>query len=249
MSNSSQEKLPLFYKKPVVLSTKEHANWRIREGDYSFASDTVVAPVTATEFSMACHDYPILFAGETAAPIALLGLKGENLSVLDGQWDPLLYIPAYVRRYPFGSIQVQSENAPVLMIDSASERIINSNMNDNQEPEGIALFEDGKPSAPLENLVRFCERFHSDAIVTKKFGQALIEADILVDRRADVTLPVSGDKLGVAGFRIVDPQRFDALPEATILDWNKKGWLGLVYLHLSSIDRFQRLMGRQAGRS
>jgi hypothetical protein len=63
-------------------------------------------PVTFTEFPLASRDYPLVFAssdqGKSYSPVAVIGLSnGENLFVKDGRWDPLVYLPAYVRRYPF----------------------------------------------------------------------------------------------------------------------------------------------------
>jgi len=41
---------------------------------------------------------------------------------------------------------------------------------------------------------------------------------------------------------IVDPKKFDALPDSVILQWRKKGWLGLVYAQLLSSHKWQNLV-------
>jgi hypothetical protein len=63
--------------------------------------------ISQAEFTAAAHDYPIVFAsldrGKSFAPVIVLGLsEGSNLFVsAGGDWDPQVYFPAFVRRYPF----------------------------------------------------------------------------------------------------------------------------------------------------
>src|SRR5579864_3791079 len=63
-------------------------------------------PITYSEFGVACRDYPLAFIttdqGKTFTPVAVLGVGGgENLFLKAGRWDDAVYVPAYVRRYPF----------------------------------------------------------------------------------------------------------------------------------------------------
>lgn len=72
----------------------------------SFAAGTNAAPISFSEFAVACRDYPLAFistgAGRTFSPIAVLGVTGgENLFLRNGRWDGAVYFPVYLRRYPF----------------------------------------------------------------------------------------------------------------------------------------------------
>jgi len=62
-------------------------------------------PLSYTEFTVACRDYPIAFIGGDGqfVAMAVLGMENQqNLFVTpDGGWDAGVYLPAYVRRYPF----------------------------------------------------------------------------------------------------------------------------------------------------
>src|SRR5262245_40469739 len=63
-------------------------------------------PLSFTEFTVACRDYPIAFVGPAAGNViamVVLGLEsGQNLFVSGGDgWDTSAYVPAYARRYPF----------------------------------------------------------------------------------------------------------------------------------------------------
>jgi len=72
-------------------------------------------PISLAEFGPASRDYPIVFVsadeGKTFNSVAVLGLQSmQNLFILtDGTWDRRVYLPAYVRRYPFCMAKVTLE--------------------------------------------------------------------------------------------------------------------------------------------
>lgn len=232
--------LPLFYREPLPLSASAHADWRLKDGDATFAQDAAYAPLVLGELAAASGSYPVVFAGAQAAPVAILGLEQRNLFVADGQWAPFVHVPAYVRRYPFGFIATRDPDDFVLAIDAGSDRVVQTG------DEGEALFEDGKPSVLTLGALAFCDAFKSEATATAAFSQALLDNNLLIDRRADATLP-DGRKLGLEGFQIIDPKAFAALPDTDVLDWHRKGWLALVHHHLASLDRFVDLLSRESG--
>lgn len=234
--------LPLFYREPQPLNGSIHASWRLKPGDVSFAAQTPVVPIVIGEFAAAARSYPIVFAAGDAAPLAVLGVQDANLFIADGQWSAGDYMPAYVRRYPFGFIAIEKPEGFVLAIDAGSARV------QREGTEGVPLFEEGKPSGVTQQALKFCEAFQGEARATRAFSDALVAQQLLVDRRADVTLG-DGRKLGVRGFQVVDAERFGKLEDAVVLDWNRKGWLALVYFHLASLERFSVLLSRQNARS
>lgn len=234
-------RLPLFYVRPQPVSSIDHAAWRLKAGDFAFAAETAFVPVVVGEIAMAARNYPIVFAGGDNSPLALTGLERANLFVEEGRWEPDAYVPAYARRYPFGFMATPDPQGFVLALDVASDRVV-------QEGEdGAALFEDGKPAAVLTEAMRFCDAFQGEAEATRAFCDALQTQGLLVDRRADATLP-DGRKLGLDGFRIIDAAAFAKLPGDVVLDWHSKGWLALVHFHLASLDRFPGLLTRHRSR-
>src|SRR3546814_5845522 len=98
---------PLFYKALQPLHSTVHADWRLKAGDVSFAAETPFLPIVASEIVAAARSYPVLFAGDTAQPMVVLGLEPTNLFVEDGRWASDCYIPAYVRRYPFTFVRTE----------------------------------------------------------------------------------------------------------------------------------------------
>lgn len=233
--------LPLFYKAPQLLSSKTHATWRLKEGDESFAAETPFVPVVVSELPAASRDYPVVFAADTMQPLVILGLERCNLFLEDGRWAADRYVPAYIRRYPFSFFATADSDSFVLSVDTSSDRVAQSG------EDGAPLFENGKPSKLTEQALTFCQAFEADAKATKAFIDALNAQDLLIDRRADATLP-DGRKLGLDGFKVVDAEKFSKLSNAIVLEWHDKGYLAWIHFHLASLDSFRTLLARQAMR-
>lgn len=232
---------PLFYRRPEPLSPHRHAHWRLRRRGVGFAAGVNAVPVLAGELAAAIRHYPLVFAETEAVPVAVLGLEKANLFVEDGDWARETYIPAYVRRYPFLSMAVESSEHVVLAIDAACDYIAEGESND--EDTGTALFEEGSPSPLTREMARFCEAFRRDQAATMAWVAALKEQGVLANRQA-LMHSSSGRKHGFGGFQAVDPQRLAALDEAVIVDWHRKGYLAWTALHLASLDRFNDLLAR-----
>src|SRR5690606_28098377 len=121
-NSSTSNALPLFYREPLVLNSEAHASWRLTDGDTGFAADTPYVPIVLGEIAEASRCYPIVFAGGTPLPVAVLGLsEGENLFMEDRAWANDHYVPAYVRRYPFGFVTIPNSDRFALALDTASE--------------------------------------------------------------------------------------------------------------------------------
>lgn len=240
---ADQPLLPLFYKNVQPLHGAAHADWRLRDGDAAFAADTPFVPIVAGELAAAARDYPVVFASDSAQPLAILGLERRNLFIEDGHWSAGAYVPAYVRRYPFAFVATVNPDGFALALDAGSERVVQAC--EDSGDQGAALFENGEPSPLTKQALEFCAAFGREVELTALFTTALKEKDLLIDRRADATLP-DGRKLGLDGFQIVDAEKFAALDDETIIAWQRQGILALIHFHLASLDRFRALLDRQA---
>jgi len=222
--------MPLFYTKPTLLDAKAHQDFGLVEGTtFDFTKNANAVPVNLVEMPQVAHFYPIAFArDEAATPVAVLGVRdSENLFVNeDGTWAQNTYIPAYIRRYPF------------ILSESPDGKQLSLCIDDNDAFVGAQgkarLFDDkGKPTPVASNALDFCRSYHVAARQTQDFGRALAAAGILVDRAAEISLP-DGKRISFSGFRIIDEEKFSKLPDATIAEWRKKGWLAGVYAQLFS---------------
>ena len=227
---------PMLYRNPVVLSSQAHAHWRVKQTGAAFAAGSHSVPLVMGEFAAASRVYPMVFAGPQYQPVAVLGLEAEqNPFVVDAQWRPGTYIPAYVRRYPFVFARTTEPDGYVLAIDADADMVVQ------EGGEGELLFDGGQPSAITRQALHFCELFTREDEATRAFSAALAEAGVLIERQADVVLP-DGRRHSLQGFHVVDPARLAALPDATVLDWHRHGWLAPVHFHLASLARFSDLI-------
>jgi hypothetical protein len=220
-----------------------HADFSLQQArNFQFACATNSVPVLASEFKSACRQYPIVFAAaEGAQPLAMLGVSsGENLFVdKHGQWAEEHHIPAYVRRYPFIFMESPDRQEFTLCIDAAAENLICNAEN--------PLFKDGLPTQLTQEALTFCRAFQDDYQFTREFAAAAVGAELLVDNRADISFK-NGEKVSLSGFRVIDEQRFNKLPDATVLNWRERGWLQLVYAHFISINSWSALLNRGGAR-
>ncbi|QJE73566.1 SapC family protein [Aerophototrophica crusticola] len=229
--------LPLFYNNPVAVSAQRHGSWKVRQDrDFSYAAGTHAVPVIVDEIPALQGHYPIVFSGgENPGVIALVGLRqDENLMVdADNKWRQGYPVPAYVQRYPFLLVEIPQDQRFVLIMEEDARCV---------GPNGqMALFEDGKGTKFGNDLMDYCVAFNNSAQVTAQFCEALNAQGLLVEQRADV-ITHDGKRLSLSGFKVVDEQKFNALPDETFLEWRKRGWVGLVYAHMMSLGRWQSLI-------
>ena len=236
--------LPLFYTRPRVLQPGLHGRLSISaQAGYRHAAGTNAVPLVAQELPVACRHFPIVFSegGSSPHPMAVLGLQaGRNAFVDDeGHWRDGAYIPAYVRRYPFIFLENEARSELTLCIDEAAPQLVEGRAN--------PLFDEaGKPTALTQGALTFCRDYQAQHLATLAFGAALEAADLLVENRADVTLP-SGQRMSLSGFRVIDEARFEQLPETELRRWREQGWVKLVYAHFISIGGWSDLLDRERG--
>ena len=227
--------LPMFYKSPVPLEPVRHATAGLRDSnDFSFAARTNAVALTLSEFSHAARTYPIVFSSaKPTVPFAVVGLRvDENLFIDAGKWRVDSYIPAYVRRYPFIFSEVPDSKQLVLCVDEGAGNF--------ETASSRPFFVDGKPSEPLQRAFKFNETFQAHYEDTRRFGQWLDENNLLEDRMARADLG-NGKTFTVQGFRLISPERLQALADAQVLDLHKRGWLPLMYFHLQSLHNWELL--------
>jgi hypothetical protein len=239
MTNAAQtaEQLPLLYKVVVPLDSGRHDKLRLRNPrSFGYASTTALVPVLAEEFPRICGHYAIVFRQqEKPVPVILLGVRpGENLFVeAEGRWRDRTPVPAYIQRYPFILAETDSPEQFALAFDPTADVL---------SPEGeLALFEGAQPTPTLNEILKLCSAMKAQGDVTQAFVDALVAHDLLVDQR--VELVVGQNRISLTGFSVIDERKFVALPDAVWLEWKAKGWIGLVYAHLLSLDRLAILAG------
>ncbi|PTS90994.1 MULTISPECIES: SapC family protein [unclassified Caulobacter] len=233
----------LFYVSPEPLNREQHAKLALVHNDkpYGFAATGSAVPLTVTEFAPAALSFPVIFAGEDRVPLAVMGLNnGENLFVnADGSIDPGVYIPAYIRRYPFVLANDETQDRLIVCIDRGSTLLSESGQ--------TALFDEkGEPTEYTQNCIKFCDDFEAERRRTDSFVQLLKELDLFELKTATFTPTDADGQPGqaqtVAEYFGVSEEKLNALPVEKLKELQTNGALAQIYAHLVSLVGWDRLI-------
>ena len=175
MATAPQPQLPLFYKDLLPLNSRDHADWKVTSfQDAGFLANTHAIPLTVDEFVDAQRDYPIVFtAGDNPLPIALMGLnEGVNTFIDDnGKLEAGVYVPAYIRRYPFGVAAETGGERMMVVVDRSYGGFTSG--------AGEKLFDGAAPTTFTNNAIDFTKRYEEDRVLTRRAMEALKSLDII----------------------------------------------------------------------
>lgn len=224
----------MFYKDPIPLDKEKHKALKLKRANhYNFASDVNSVPVAGLEFFQCARNHPVMFvknAKDQFVPIALLSLtaKGHNLGE---QWKDV-YVPSFVRRYPF----VLEATRGVVMFDSEAGHL--------QEEEGEPLFDDaGEATDTLKEIIQFLETVDHGYKLTEEYVQALVGKELLEPFKG--TIKFSDTSLKLDHLFVVDEKKFyESLSDEEIALWFKKGWMAWTHAHIHSIGAMPDLVKR-----
>lgn len=229
----------LIYENIETISTSKHARLSVKTGDdYGFARNINSVPVMAAEFPHATQDYSIVFTGDESSvmPVVILGFRQEeNLYLNDeGKWISR-YIPAFIRRYPFVFSSSDKGSSFTLCIDTEFSGC-------NEDDRGERLFDaDGNQTQYLKNVLEFLKEYQVHYQRTEAFSKKLKQLDLLEPMTAQFTLP-SGDTGNLTGFMAVNREKLKQLTGEQLLQLAKTDELELIYLHIQSLQNFNRML-------
>jgi len=240
----------LFYQKPEPLNPELHGKLGVKtiEAPFRFAKSGHAVPLTVGEFPLAALSGPIIFVGDDKMPIAVMGLNaGDNMFVQEnGLFEPGVYIPAYVRRYPFVFATDDAQDRMVLCIDRAAEFIV--------EGGEMPFFEaDNQPSDYTKRCMEFCNNFETERRRTVAFVQILKDLDLFETKTATFTptnpdgTPAETQK--IAEYFGVSEEKLNKLPPEKFIELRDNGALGQIYAHLMSLVGWDRLVALAMARA
>lgn len=225
----------MIYRNAQPLDVARHGLLRLRTPlSFQFAKALQAVPVGLSEIPLAAQWYPIAFTSEDPCrPIAVLGLgRHENLFVDDdGRWKDGAYVPALIRRFPFGLAELEGRD--VLCVETTSEVLSEGVL-------GAPLFEGDALSQTAQSALRLCQAIAADERQTETFVGKLQALDLLDHRTATVELN-SGERVSLSGFLTIDESRFRRLSDEVFLDLRRRGWLAPIYAQIQSTLNWGRL--------
>ncbi len=250
MATQAPNNLPLLYRGLEPLSRQVHGDMKARRiATIPGVNQAHAIPVTVDEFMLAGRFFPIIFsAGDQPVPLALMGLHDGANTFFDAEdtlIDRSVYVPAYVRRYPFMLAQLtETTDQLSLCFDPTAEAIGNFE-------DGEALFDGENPSQSTSDILAFCEQFEQAGQRTGAFVAELKGMGLLMDGEVAIQ-PENSDKPFVyRGFQMVDEAKFRELRGDELRKMNQSGSLALVMAHLFSLalvrDIFARHVAQGSG--
>jgi hypothetical protein len=205
---------------------------------------THAIPATVDEFALLSRHYPIIFAvGDTPVPLALMGLtEGVNAFMdEDGRaLDPDIYVPAYIRRYPFLLARLRQDSDELSLCFDPTIGAIG------EFEDGEPLFEEnGEPSKATKAILEFCEQFETAGQRTAAFVDDLQKSGLLMDGEVAIQPEGAQQPFVYRGFRMVDEEKLRNLRGDELRKFNQSGLLPLIYAHLFSLSLVRDLFTRQ----
>ncbi|MGZ2410897.1 SapC protein [Sphingomonas sp. F9_3S_D5_B_2] len=238
------QSLPLFYNSVVPLNATQHGTMKVRPIEKSAAiGATHAIPVTVDEFGLIQRHYPIVFSvGDMPVPLALMGLnEGANVFLdADGRpLDPTVYMPAYIRRYPFllARLNPQSDELS-LAFDSTSGAV-------GDFEQGEPLFDGDQPSAATKAILEFCEQFETAGQRTTAFIEDLKKTGLLMDGEVAIQPEGYDQPFVYRGFQMIDEEKLREMRGDELRKMNQNGMLPLIYAHLFSLAQMRDVFARQ----
>lgn len=202
-------------------------------------------PVTMAETGPASRHYPIIFAsadgGKSFGLVALVGLaNNENLFVTPaGTWQDGVYLPAYLRRYPFCMATVNRAGA------QQDERIVCVASEAVDESNGQPLLDaDGKNQAWWDSQRHLVLEYEADLIRTQQMCDLLGKLDVLRPFGAQA-IAKNGAITNLAGMYRVEEQLLERLKADDLRMLIGKGIMSRLYAHMISLDNLGALLDRQ----
>jgi SapC len=212
----------------VVLNSVTHRNLRVHaEASAKLGDNQRFVQVIVTEFPLLVTHYPILFSkdSETGTFLcgAMLGIdEGENLFLKEGKGHEG-YRPLNLQRAPFF---VSGDD---LAIDLDHVRIA--------ADAGQSLFnEHGAPTPYLESIKVAFQQLKPGAEMTKRFVDTLLNLNLL--EPVEIVLGFDdGSKRNLADLYTVNQEVLRRLPDASVIDLFRRGYLQLIYLLIASLKQ------------
>jgi hypothetical protein len=240
-ASPSAPRLPPPYSSLAPVAPELHRDLRVRPTGYGFAAKLMAVPLGLDEFPLAARQLPVVFSSEAPhLPLALLGITGQQNEFVDaqGRWREGVYIPAYLRRFPFLLVRVSPQSEELaLCLDPGAPQF--------STEEGEPLFDaEGKLSALGNQALEFCRAVEVSFARARAFAEGLVMLGLLAP--SAVQFEQGGQKTRLDGFHAVQREAFMKLSGEQLVLLRDKGWLEPLHAHLFSVAAVPALVHQKA---
>ena len=224
-----------------LLSVEDHQHLGINSSErpYDFLKSIRVVPIAATELVSAQRHYPVVFSDlKEPSLLAVVGvLDDRNLFVDEnGQWDPSVYVPAYIRCHPF-ALASRPDDQFAVVIDRAAEVIA-----ENAEQP---FFDGTKLTPAIQARVDLCAQFRAHREATQAFCEKMVELDLLSGQQVTFHSNDGGEEQSTGPYIAVNFDKFKQLDGDTMKQLSQDEMLSAIYAHRFSLDNWYPLLERR----
>jgi SapC len=173
----------------------------------------------------------------------LMGMnEGVNVFLDDkGQFTKNVYLPAYVRRYPFMLAKLRPDSDELsLCFDPSSEAV------GEFKKEGEPLFDGETPTENTQNILKFCEDFEQAGARTHAFVEELEKYGLLMEGEVSIQQEGKEQPFIYRGFRMVDENKLRDMRGDELRKMNQNGMWPLIHAHLFSLQLMSEIFAAQA---
>lgn len=209
-----------------------------------FAHNAHALPISFSEIGPASRDYPVAFSsgdgGETFSLTAVLGLQQhQNMFLMpDGYWDRRVYVPAYVRRFPFCMARVTQDG------EIQGERVVC--VEDSAiSSDGDELFDEQGEALPVwARIQEFVAEYERDLMRGEQFCEQLANYELL--EPISVTAELGEFRMELSGLYRVNRDALSVLAADALRALMQDEAMDAIFVHLWSMNNFQRLLNRRS---
>ena len=235
--------LPLLYNALEPINLQQHGGKTLLDMQSApHVAQSHAMPVTVDEFALLQRTYPIVFSvGDNPVPLALMGLNEGINTFLDekGMLTDPVYLPAYLRRYPFLLAQLTENSDELSLCVDPTSGVIGDG------PEGVPIFDGDQPSTRIKEILEFCEQFEAAGQRTAAFMGELTKSGLLMDGEVAIQPEGSEQPFVYRGFQMVDEEKLRELRGDELRKMNQNGMLPLIFAHLFSLAQIRDIFTRQ----
>ncbi|HET9349953.1 MAG TPA: SapC family protein [Burkholderiales bacterium] len=240
---------PFGYKEIVPLNRSQKVRLLAPGEIPEFARALNAVPISYTEFALVAREYPIVFtaAGDakTYTSVAALGMQnGENLYNQGNAWAGGVYVPAYVRRFPFCMSRVTIDKV------EQKNRLICIEKSHIDDQAGESLFDDkGQPTEKWKAIEKLLTDYEADLGRGQEMCGILADYSLLEPFTMQAKMNKGGGPMAVTGMFRVAEQKIEHLNTSQLKNLVKKCILSRIYAHLLSLNNFANLLDRKAAKA
>lgn len=241
---------PFGYKEIVPLNRSQKIRLLAPGEIPEFARALNAVPISYTEFALVAHEYPIVFTASAGNPkaysaVAALGLQnGENLYNRGNKWAEGVYVPAYVRRFPFCMSRVTIDQV------EQKNRLVCVEKSHVDENAGESLFDaKGEPTEKWKTIEQLLTEYEADLGRSQEMCGILADYGLFEPFTMQATMNEGGGPMAMTGMFRIAEQAIEHLNAAQLKNLVKKGILSRVYAHLLSLNNFAHLLDRKAAKA